>query len=261
MNIRHRIRLLFRKDKEPYLQLKRILGFCPDDIRIYQTALRHKSSNQKDGDHRNNERLEFLGDAVLGTVVADILFEKYPNKQEGYLTTLRSKLVKRETLNRLAEQIGLDKLVDFSGRRTSAHNSYMNGNAFEAFVGAIYLDKGYKHVQRFIKNEVFGKYMDIEKVANTEENYKSKLIEWCQKYQLEIQFDIINAQILADNNTTLFTSRIRIENTYCGTGKGYTKKESHQEAAKKAYNHIKRNKMLPTFLQAKEERTKDSMTS
>ena len=129
------------------MQLKSILGFLPHNITLYQTALMHKSLtlHEKGAKHINNERLEYLGDAMLGAVVADILYQRYPNKQEGFLTTLRSKLVRRDTLNKLAVQIGLDKLVLYSGRATSAHNSYMNGNAFEAFFGAIYLDRGYDY--------------------------------------------------------------------------------------------------------------------
>ena len=254
-NIRSKIRLLFRKDKEPYLQIKRITGFVPDNINVYKMALKHKSTNHKGGSHKNNERLEFLGDAVLGSVVADSLYEKYPNQQEGFLTTLRSKLVRRDMLNKLAEQIKLDELVKYTGRKTSAHNSYMNGNAFEAFIGAIYLDKGYSHCMKFMKDVVFKKYVNIEDVSKIEENYKSKLIEWCQKYQLDFIFDIVSERTLLDNNTTQFTSRVCIEGIYCGTGVGYSKKESHQDAAKHAYNHIKRDKILAnSLLEARDKR-------
>lgn len=252
-NIKNQIRLLFRKDKEPYLQLKRILGYIPDNIDIYQTAMSHKSLNHNSGNHINNERLEFLGDAVLGSVVADILYEKYPTKQEGFLTTLRSKLVRRDMLNRLADSIGLADLINYSGKKTSAHNSYMNGNAFEAFIGAIYLDQGYKQAQKFIKRKVYDKHVDIERVAKTEENWKSKIIEWCQKYQLDIQFDLVSEKVLNDHNTMKFTSRVLIEGVYCGSGDGYSKKESHQEAARQAYSHIKRDKMFMRSLIAMKE--------
>ncbi len=241
-NLYDNIRLLFRKDKEPYLQLRKILGFYPGNIKLYKTAMRHKSLNNRGGSHINNERLEFLGDAVLGCVVADILYKKYPTRQEGFLTTLRSKLVRRDMLNKLAVTIGLDQLVDFSGRRTSAHNSYMNGNAFEAFVGALYLDKGYRMTETFIRDVVFKRHVNIEEVAKTEENYKSKLIEWCQKHQLEVKYEIINEKVLDDNNTIVFTTRVTIEDVYCGTGEGYSKKESHQDASRQAFRHIKRNK-------------------
>ena len=232
------------------MQLRNILGFLPRDIRLYQTALMHKSLTlrEKGEKHINNERLEYLGDAVLSAVVADILYQRYPNKQEGFLTTLRSKLVRRDTLNKLAVQMGLDKLVLYSGRATSAHNSYMNGNAFEAFFGAIYLDRGYEYCMSFARDVIFKKYINIEEVSKTEENYKSKLIEWCQKYQFEFKFDIVSQKILQDRNTPKFVSRVTIEGVYCGTGDGYSKKESHQKAAQQAYKHIRRNAAFVNML-------------
>lgn len=239
------------------MQLRNILGFLPRDIRLYQTALMHKSLTlrEKGEKHINNERLEYLGDAVLSAVVADILYQRYPNKQEGFLTTLRSKLVRRDTLNKLAVQMGLDKLVLYSGRATSAHNSYMNGNAFEAFFGAIYLDRGYEYCMSFARDVIFKKYINIEEVSKTEENYKSKLIEWCQKYQFEFKFDIVSQKILQDCNTPKFVSRVTIEGVYCGTGDGYSKKESHQKAAQQAYKHIRRNAaFVNTLIDARSKR-------
>lgn len=239
------------------MQLRNILGFLPRDIRLYQTALVHKSLTlrEKGEKHINNERLEYLGDAVLSAVVADILYQRYPNKQEGFLTTLRSKLVRRDTLNKLAVQMGLDKLVLYSGRATSAHNSYMNGNAFEAFFGAIYLDRGYEYCMSFARDVIFKKYINIEEVSKTEENYKSKLIEWCQKYQFEFKFDIVSQKILQDRNTPKFVSRVTIEGVYCGTGDGYSKKESHQKAAQQAYKHIRRNAaFVNTLIDARSKR-------
>ncbi len=229
----------------------------PRNLQIYRVALMHRSFSGTDTDEKdkhnssrrvNNERLEYLGDAVLSSVVADILYRKYPNKQEGFLTTLRSKLVRRDTLNKLAAQIGLDQLVLYSGRVSSAHNSYMNGNAFEAFFGAIYLDCGYDYCVQFMKDVVFKKYIEIEKVAKTEENYKSKLIEWCQKFQMDIRFDIISQKILTDRTTPKFVSRVTIEGVYCGTGEGYSKKESHQVAARQAYKHILRDSSFVNHL-------------
>ena len=239
------------------MQLRNILGFLPRDIKLYQTALMHKSLTlrEKGEKHINNERLEYLGDAVLSAVVADILYQRYPNKQEGFLTTLRSKLVRRDTLNKLAVQMGLDKLVLYSGRATSAHNSYMNGNAFEAFFGAIYLDRGYEYCMSFARDVIFKKYINIEEVSKTEENYKSKLIEWCQKYQFEFKFDIVSQKILQDRNTPKFVSRVTIEGVYCGTGDGYSKKESHQKAAQQAYKHIRRNAaFVNTLIDARSKR-------
>lgn len=203
----------------------------------------------------DNERLEFLGDAVLGAVVADLLYFRYANKQEGFLTTLRSKLVRRDSLNKVAEQIGLDKLVLYDGRMTSAHNSYMSGNAFEAFVGAIYLDRGYDYCVRFLRDVVFARHVSIDEVAKTEENYKSRLIEWCQKYQLQVDFECVSQHMLSDRNTPKFGSRVTIEGIYCGQGEGFSKKESHQNAARQAYRHIRRDvAFVNTLMEARNNR-------
>ncbi|MCR4613464.1 MAG: ribonuclease III [Bacteroidaceae bacterium] len=241
--LKQNVRLLFRKDKEPYFRVRRITGFLPNNLGLYRTALRHKSvSRTEDGRSQvNNERLEYLGDAVLGAVVADILYERYPNKQEGFLTTLRSKLVRRDMLNQIAVQIGLDKLVLHEGPVTSAHNSYMNGNAFEAFVGALYLDRGYAACQQFVRRVILRKFVNIEELAKKEENYKSRLIEWCQKHQLECRFEIISQKLLSDHTTPKFVSRVTIEDVYCGQGEGFSKKESHQQAARQAYHKVRRD--------------------
>jgi ribonuclease-3 len=253
-----RIRLLFRKEKEPYLQLNRILGFMPHDLSIYRTALMHKSMHnvmREQGDTKHdsdNERLEFLGDAALGSIVADILYELYPNRQEGFLTTLRSKIVRRDTLNKLAVKIGLDKLVLYDERMShKAHNSYMNGNAFEAFFGAIYLDRGYDYCMRFMRKVIFKRYLNIEELSRKEVNYKSRLIEWCQHYQLPINFEMVSQKIQADRNTPVFVSRVLIAGIYCGMGEGYSKKESHQAAARQAYRHIKRDNKFADGLKVK----------
>lgn len=240
MRIRNKIdkiRLSFLKDKEPYLNLYKIMGFYPHRLMLYQTALRHRSCQGKQKSNLNNERLEFLGDAVLGAIVADILYNKYRNRQEGFLTTLRSKLVKRETLNQLAVQIGLDKLVLHSSHLHVTRNSSLNGNAFEAFIGAIYLDRGYKRCYQFMTERIFAHYLNIEKIANTEENFKSMLIEWCQKGQLKVTFETTDE--FKEDNTPKFVSEVFIEGISCGKGSGYTKKESHQNASRSAIGKVK----------------------
>ena len=238
------------------MQLHKMLGFYPHNISLYREALLHKSYTKyrNEKSNLNNERLEFLGDAVLSAVVADILYEHYDNKQEGFLTTLRSKLVKRETLNKLAEQIGLDKFIQHIGPVTSAHNSYMGGNAFEALLGAIYLDRGYNYCIKFMQEQVFKHYIDMEKVAATEENFKSRLIEWCQKYQLKFVFDTKNS---SENggHTPVFKSNILIENVDCGSGRGYSKKESQQKAAREAMRKIRKDMaFVNTLIDAKKQR-------
>ena len=153
-----KIRLLFRKDRESYFCFYRILGFFPRDIKVYQQALLHKSISMRSEKGRpiNNERLEFLGDAILDAIVGDIVYRHFEGRREGFLTNTRSKIVQRETLNKLAVEIGLDKLVKYS-TRSSSHNSYMYGNAFEAFIGAIYLDQGYDRCKQFMEEKDFQK--------------------------------------------------------------------------------------------------------
>lgn len=237
------LRLLFHKEKEPFLQLKSILGFMPHNLQIYRTALSHKSLVTKTKGIRrvNNERMEFLGDAVLESIVSDVLYRKYPNKQEGFLSTLRSRIVCRETLNDLAVKIGLDKLVLHSGSIGNAHNNYVNGNAFEAFCGAVYLDRGYTYCLRFIEDVIFRKFINIENLAKRKDNYKSKLIEWCQKYQLAVQFNLVSQTMLPGQNTPKFVSQVTIEGVYCGNGDGYSKKESQQNAACQAFRRVNRD--------------------
>lgn len=235
-----KVRVSFYKDKSPYIQLYRILGFYPHDISLYREALRHRSCVGGKSDKQSNERLEFLGDAVLGAVVAQIVYQRYQNRQEGFLTTLRSKLVKRETLNRLAVEIGLDKLVIHSDFVHVAHNNYINGNAFEAFVGAIYLDRGYEYCVRFMEEQIFTHYINIDQACRREENYKSKLIEWCQKYQCQFEFVVVDER-MESGNTPKFVSEVTIEGVVCGKGVGYSKKESHQQAAQCAYDKVKNN--------------------
>ena len=168
-NITDRIRLLFRKDKESYFRFYKMLGFYPRNISIYEQALLHKSSSIKSEQGRllNNERLEFLGDAILDAVVADIVYKKFEGKREGFLTNTRSKIVQRETLNRLAIEIGLDKLIKYSARQSS-HNSYMCGNAFEALVGAIYLDRGYRACKHFMEHRIIGPYPKFKRIMQQE---------------------------------------------------------------------------------------------
>lgn len=240
-NLIDRIRLLFRKDKESYLCFYRMLGFYPHDIRFYEQALLHRSSSVKSDQGRllNNERLEFLGDAILDAVVGDIVYQKFEGKREGFLTNTRSKIVSRESLNHVAEQIGLSKLIKFSIRHAS-HNSYMGGNAFEALVGAIYLDRGYDYCKFFMEHRIIGPYINLNKVSRKEVNFKSKLIEWSQKNKIEISFELVN-QSLDEFNSPVFESEILLEGIHACKGKGYSKKESQQLAAHETMNRIKKD--------------------
>lgn len=210
-NITDRIRLFFRKDKEPYLCFYKILGFYPRNIEYYKQALLHKSSSIKAGKGRllNNERLEFLGDAILDAVVADIVYKKFEGKREGFLTNTRSKIVQRDTLNRVAVEIGLDKMIVYTTKQSS-HNSYMCGNAFEALVGAIYLDRGYRACKKFMEERIINQYLNLEKVSRKEVNFKSKLIEWSQKNKFEINFNL-TGQHTDEEQNPVFETLVLVE--------------------------------------------------
>lgn len=269
------MKLPFRKNKEFLSALYDILGFYPHNLDIYRIAFSHKSLGyQRDNDVKaggkdrkggakdrrkprtentskplNNERLEYLGDAVLESVVSDILFRHFPHKREGFLTSTRSKIVQREALNRLAADMGLEKLILAAQGTRMAHTN-IGGNAFEALMGAIYLDRGYKHCHWFISNRVVGRYVDLENVAQKEVNFKSKLLEWSQKNRINISF-----KDSADDNKG-FKTIIVMEGITLARGNGRSKKESQQEASKEALTRMRREpKTYDNIFRAKEKRT------
>lgn len=256
INIIDRVKLLFRKDKGLYSSLYEILGFFPHDIDLYKQALAHSSSDlrSKNGKKLNNERLEFLGDAIIEAVTSDIVYNHFTQKREGFLTTTRSKLVQRETLNKLSEEVGLKKLI-LSDEHNTGHNNCIGGNAFEALVGAIYLDRGYKYCLWFLRRRIIAQHMNIDKVARKEVNFKSKLLEWTQKNRFNIDFTFDESPA-HDGNPTTFHSTVLIEEVVCGKGKGFSKKESQQKAAKEALYRLRQNKKaLNEVLASKEKRT------
>ena len=244
-----KIRLLFRKDRESYFCFYKILGFFPRNIRFYQQALLHTSTSVRSEKGRplNNERLEFLGDAILDAIVGDIVYKHFEGRREGFLTNTRSKIVQRETLNKLAVEIGLDKLVKYS-TRSSSHNSYMYGNAFEALIGAIYLDQGYERCKQFMEEKILKNYIDLDKMSRKEVNFKSKLIEWSQKNKMEVSFELIEQSLDRDYNP-MFHTEVLIENLPAGTGTGYSKKESQQNAAQMALKKIKNDGNFKTAIE------------
>lgn len=225
-------------DKDFARRLRHIMGFYPRRVDVYREALMHRSLNhyRPQEQKKDNERLEYLGDAVIETVVSDILYHHFPKKKEGFLTSMRSKIVQRSSLNRLAKETGLVELVQ-STHINRTHNSFISGNAFEAFVGAIYLDRGYAHCYRFFEQRLVGKYINLDKVSKEEDNHKSKLIEWSQKHQYKIDFELVSENVVGTNSPT-FRSRVCVEGIDFGTGFGYSKKESQQQAAKEAMRHI-----------------------
>lgn len=254
-NFIDRIKLPFRKEKELYLSLYTILGFYPRNIELYQMALSHKSIHfkNKKGKPVNNERLEFLGDAILDAIVGDIVYKHFPGKREGFLTNTRSKLVQRETLNKIAQEIGLSRLIYSSGRNFS-HNSYMAGNAFEALIGALYLDRGYNLCMRFMQKKILTKMVNIDTVAYKEVNFKSRLIEWAQKNKMNIAFNLLE-QKKDDEGNPVFKYCVVIEGIKCNSASGFSKKESQQLASEETLEYIKKNtRFCDALFEAKKQR-------
>ena len=235
-----------------------MLGFYPHRISLYQEALMHKSmlAHAKEGTPLNNERLEFLGDAVLSAVVGDIVFRHFEGKREGFLTNTRSKLVSRNTLGKLAQEMGIDQLVKSSDHSTS-HNSYKNGNAFEALVGAIYLDRGYDACMRFVEKRILAQVINIDKVAYKEVNFKSKLLEWSQKNRVRMEFRDLEQTKDSQTGSPVFTTQVFIEGVEGCKGTGYSKKESHQNASKETLQRLRREpQFIDAIFAAKADRTK-----
>ena len=252
-----RIKLPFRKEKELFSSLYKILGFYPHNIELYKQALLHKSVGKRNekGRPQNNERLEFLGDAILDAVVGDIVFRHFEGKREGFLTNTRSKLVSRDTLGKLAKEMGIAQLITSAGHSTS-HNSYMNGNAFEALVGAIYLDRGYGACMRFMEKRILAQIINIDKVAYKEVNFKSKLLEWSQKNRVKMEFRDLE-QSRDENGSPMFTTQVFIEGLEGCKGVGFSKKESHQNASKDTLQRLRREpQFIDAVFAAKGDRTK-----
>jgi len=215
-----------------------ILSFLPGKLQLYEIAFIHKSASttSKNGQIINNERLEYLGDAILDAIIADYLYTKFPQSDEGFLTQLRSKIVKRKQLNKLAFKIGISSLlVSNTNSDQSKHN--LMGNAFEALIGAIYLDKGYRRTRRFVIHKILCKHLDLDKIARRESDFKSRLIEWAQKNKQDIQF-VSSEETEAYTQNSAFVSRVILADQELGSGKGSSKKDAEQKAAKQALESI-----------------------
>lgn len=239
------------------MSLHEILGFYPRHIEYYKTALLHSSVAQRNEKGRpvNNERLEFLGDAVLGAVVGDIVYHHFSGKREGFLTTTRSKLVQRDTLGKLAAEMGINELIKTAARNKS-HNSYVGGNAFEALVGAIYLDQGYNACIKFMKKRILKHMINLDKMAYKEVNFKSKLLEWAQKNRVQVEFRLIE-QKNGEKNSPMFSYQAVIEGVEGPQATGYSKKESQQKAAKQMLDQLRRQpQFIDKVFAAKSNRTK-----
>ena len=243
-----RVKAIPNLGKEPYLSFYNILGFYPDRIDLYKEAMTHRSSSirSKKGKWVNNERLEFLGDAILDAIVADILYKKFENKKEGFLTSTRSRIVQRDTLNKIAVELGLDKMI-VSSTRNLAHNTNIYGDALEALIGAIYLDQGYRVAKSFVFETLIKEHINIDKVLKSEVDFKSRLIEWGQKNRVDVRFEVTDSSYDAQNNP-VFISCVKVADVEIGSGKGYSKKESHQKAAKIAIKKLRESNELQDTL-------------
>jgi ribonuclease-3 len=228
-------RVYTKADKKLFSAVKNIIRARPISLPLYHLSMQHSSSGKTmiNGFKESNERLEYLGDAILGAVVADYLFKKYPYKNEGFLTEIRSRIVSRVSLNDLAIKIGLGEMIQFDGtRRQSSSFKSMHGDAMEAFVGAVYLDRGYKFCKGFIINELIHTYLDIDNIIAVNTNYKSQLIEWAQQTNKKIDFHIDSER--GDNHNKQFKIELLLDEESIAFGTGYSKKKAEQDAARRA---------------------------
>lgn len=239
MNLRHLFRRVSAADKPYYALLKRIFGITPENVELYKLALVHRSASVGVGDGRtvNNERLEFLGDAVIEAVVSEFLFIEYPDAREGQLSKLRSRMVSRETLNRVALDLGLDAMLVAHPSSLVASRNNIYGDALEALVGALYLDQGYETANQVLIERIFVEYVDLEALEQTEKDFKSRMIEWGQKHHRRIEFwsrECADHVELAPH----FESELLVDGERQGYGDARSKKEAEQIAAREAYERL-----------------------
>lgn len=230
-----------KDNKEIVAFIKNIFGFKPGNIFLYVLALRHKSAAAKISDDTkdSNERLEFLGDAILGAIITDYLFKKFPYKDEGFLTETRSKIVSRSSLNKLAQKIGIDKYLATSNNLALHTSPTLLGDAFEAIVGAIYLDKGYTFAKKRLIKYIIDIHLNVEELVHTIINYKSRLIEWAQKEKKVVNFTLIDEKMLK-NNQHQYIIEVTVDEKVISSATDYAIKGAEQLAAEKAW-HILHN--------------------
>jgi ribonuclease-3 len=221
-------------DKQLVMQLEHLLGFTPKHVSYYQQALMHRSQPEEVTD--SNERLEFLGDAILGAIIAEYLFKKYPYQSEGYLTELRSRIVRRETMNNVALRMGLNKMVQYNKNDRGLSRSHIFGNALEALIGAVYLDQGFIKTRKFILNQLVKEYIDLDTMESTDTHYKNQLLSWAQRNNYILSFDTLDEK--TEGTRKLFTVGIMINSELFASGTGFNKKEAGQVAAQKALEKI-----------------------
>ena len=230
----------FSKNADFYQPLFRILGYCPSRLKLYRQAFVHNSiSNSSDQTTYNNERLEYLGDAVLDLVIADLLYKKFPFQGEGFLTEMRSKSVSRKRLSQIATDMGIQEMLNFdkSIKRNHAAVRSLAGNALEALIGAIYLDKGYVFTLRFIRKKVLGVHLDFDELKETTENFKSLLNQYAQRTKKELVFEVQNKE--EDSKIKIYIIAVKIDGEEIARARGKSKKIAEQLASEKACDILK----------------------
>ena len=233
--IRRFYNLFLSPEREFVRRLRRLLGFTPAYLNVFKLAFQHKSNNaeQKDNDPyggQNNERLEYLGDAVLGTIVAEYLYKKYPLGDEGFLTKMRSKIVKRNSLNKIGDNMGLDELLSTYNNVRIAKS--MLGNAVEALVGAVYVEKGYRGTTKFVVQRVLRSHVDIERLETFDDNYKSQLLEHCQKQGMKVDYNVVKR--FKQDKRDRFKVAVWVDGQKLAVGEDFNKKSAEQIASRRA---------------------------
>lgn len=230
MNLLNRFSKNCSSDRDLQVFIKNIFGFNSNNLSIYKLAFLHKSAAYEiiKGIKISNERLEFLGDAILSAIIAEYLYKKFPFKDEGFLTEMRSRLVSRNRLNKLSQKLGMDNFIH-SNSEIDSLNKAVFGNTFEAFVGALYIDKGYDFSRKIIIENILNIHLDIDEIENEDLNFKSKLLEWAQTVKLNIEYKVINES--NSGNYKLYTVHLFIDNRMSGMGQDYSIKKAEQNAA------------------------------
>jgi ribonuclease-3 len=226
---------LSKKDKKLRRSIKNLTGFYPYNLEVYKLSMQHRSiarQNEK-GFKESNERLEYLGDALLGAVIAEFLFKKYPLRDEGFLTEIRSRIVSRDSLNSVARRMGISDIVEYTlNKKNKLSYKSIYGDTLEALIGAIYLDKGYRTTRRFIIKKVLWQHFDLEKIINVNPNHKSKIIEWAHRFNKDIRFEI--TELKGNSHNREFQAELIVEGESVAKGNGYSKKKAEQDAAQKS---------------------------